>query len=136
MSVRNGGLMEELNSNWRLVALGVAHELRGSLQIITTSAFTAKQGSDPKALARIEKYAHRAQRIVEDLLALVATDLHRERTSLHDIQTAARDDIAATVKWEDPTAGGVLRVHPGLFARVLHVLYENAALANESVVTI
>lgn len=128
--------MEERDVDWRLVTLGIAHELRSSLQIITTSAFTPNR-ADP-TLARIEKHAHRAQRILEDLLAMATTaELVRERCVLGDVQSLARQDLtAATIRWVDNTESHAIQVHAGLFARVLHSLYENASQANPGGVTI
>ena len=130
----------------RLVVLGeiaaeVAHELRNVLQVISSSAFVARQEVDrgnasaaKPHVAKIERNARIAHGIVDDLMALARGEaLQREPIRVADAIAAARNDFAADAAvWDDAVDPNDLRVvaHPGLLARMLHVLYENAIHAS------
>jgi len=122
----------------RLVALGeiaaeVAHELRNVLQVISANVYLAKQDvtkSEPH-LGKIEKNARIAHGIVDDLMALARGDAaHAEPVTLVDVVLAAREALPEPppAAWQDQLSPPDLRIraHPGLLARLLHVLYENA----------
>lgn len=125
----------------RLVAIGeiaasVAHELRNALQNISSNVFLAKQDlarSGPH-LTRIERSARLAHGIVDDLMALAGgAPAHAAPVLLVEVVVAAREDLPPNaVTYDDhilPTPLEV-RAHPGLLARCLHVLYENAIAAS------
>jgi signal transduction histidine kinase len=130
----------------RLVVLGeiaaeVAHELHNVLQVISASAYVARQeaarGDAAAALphvAKIEKSARVAHGIVDDLMGLARGEmLHAEPVLVAELVLAARTDLepdAAT--WDDALEPQQLRVrgHPGLLIRLLHALYENAIQAS------
>jgi signal transduction histidine kinase len=130
----------------RLAALGeiaaeIAHELRNVLQIVSSSAYVARQEVDrgDAAAARphvtkVEKYARIAHTIVDDLMLLAGSDaLSPEPVLLVEVLVAARAEVAAgTAEWDDRLEPYDLRVHghAGLLARLLHVLYENAVAAS------
>ena len=121
----------------RLAAIGeiaaeVAHELRNVLQVISASAYLARQ--DPPGaeahIAKIERNARLAHAIVDDLMSLARGEpTHAEPMLVAELLVAARTDMPAGVaEWNDAlTPHDVrMRVHHGLFTRVLHALYENA----------
>jgi two-component system, NtrC family, sensor histidine kinase PilS len=121
----------------RLAALGeiaaeVAHELRNHLQVISTSAFVARQdpGASAPHIAKIERNARLAHVLVDDLMALARGDVADARpTLLADVLFAARADLdegAAT--WVDSLFPSDVRgrLHARLAARMFHALYENA----------
>jgi signal transduction histidine kinase len=121
----------------RLAAIGeiaaeVAHELRNVLQIISGSAFVARQ--DPaNALPHIEKIERSARlafSIVDDLMSLARGEpADTTPVLLAEVIVAARAEIVPeSVVWDDALSPADLRVraHAGLVARVLHALYENA----------
>lgn len=125
----------------RFIALGeiaaeIAHELRNVLQVITASAYLARQ--DPTAsaphIAKIEKNARMAHAIVDDLMSLARGEAaHAEPVLVYDVIVAARQEIAPDAAvWVDDIAPHSLRVraHAGLCTRLLHVLYENAIHAS------
>jgi signal transduction histidine kinase len=130
----------------RLVVVGeiaaeVAHELRNVLQIISASAYVARQetskGDADAALphiAKIERNARIAHAIVDDLMALARGEaLTPEPVLLAEVLLAARADVdQGSAQWEDVLSPRDLRVkaHPGLLVRLLHVLYDNAILAS------
>jgi signal transduction histidine kinase len=124
----------------RLVAIGeiaaeIAHELRNVLQLISTTAFLARQdpGQSLPHIERIERYARTAHGIVNDLMALARGEpAAAEPVLFAEVLVAARVDVdPEAASWEDVVVPASLRVraHPGLVARVLHVLYDNAILA-------
>ncbi len=119
------------------IAAEVAHELRNVLQVISASAYVARteagKGDAAAALphiGKIEKNARLAHAIVDDLMALARGEtLHSEPVLFAEILVAARADVAPeAAEWHDAVDPHDLRVraHPGLLARVLHVLYENS----------
>jgi signal transduction histidine kinase len=122
------------------VAAEVAHELRNVLQIISASAYVARQevdrgdcGAAKPHVAKIEKHARIAHAIVDDLMALARGEpLHSEPMLLVDAISAARDDLADGASWQDSLEPRDLRLraHPGLLTRLFHVLYENAIHAS------
>jgi signal transduction histidine kinase len=130
----------------RLIMLGeiateIAHELRNVLQIISANAYLARQhaskGDAEAALlhvTRVEKNAWTGHGIVDDLMALARGDAMRpEAVILTEAISMARAEFAPNLaRWEDAVvpSGLVVRAHPGLLVRLLHVLYENAIQAS------
>jgi signal transduction histidine kinase len=123
------------------IAAEVAHELRNVLQVISASAYVARQEAtkgDVSAtlphVAKIEKNARIAHNIVDDLMALARGEmLHSEPVLLAEILVASRDHLGPdAARWEDALEPHDLRVraHPGLLARLLHALYDNAIQAS------
>lgn len=121
----------------RLAAIGeiaaeIAHELRNVLQIISASAYVARQ--DPQAatpqIEKIERNARLAFSIVDDLMSLARGEpTDATPVMVAEVISRARTEIdpeAAT--WADAITPDDLRVrvHPGLFSRVFHSLYDNA----------
>ena len=137
---------DENETRERLVLVGeiaaeVAHELRNVLQIISGSAYVARQEVDRgDAVAarphvdKIERHARLAHAIVDDLMALARGEpLRSEPVLLAEVLVAARADLAASLaSWQDTIEPHDVRVraHPGLLARLLHLLYENAIHAS------
>ncbi len=122
------------------IATEIMHELRNVLQVISSSAYVTRQElerGDPEAarphVAKIERQARIAHSVVDDLMALARGEtLHPEPVLLADVMLAARADIGpGSARWDDRLDPRDLRVraHPGLFARLLHALYENAIQA-------
>lgn len=120
----------------RLAAIGeiaaeIAHELRNSLQLISANVYLARQdppGSEP-FLARIERNARLAHSIVDDLMALARGEPTRaEPVLLAEVLLAAREALPEPGGEMADEIGTELRVraHPGLLARLFHVLYDNA----------
>jgi signal transduction histidine kinase len=135
--VGNGGADD---GRERLAAIGeiaaeVAHELRNALQLISANAYLARQtpGDADACLAKIEKSARLAHGIVDDLMALARGEpAHAERVLFVDVLVASREDLPERgARYSDQIAPLqlVVRAHPGLLARCLHVLYENAIAA-------
>lgn len=132
----------------RLLLLGeiageIAHELRNTLQVVTTHAYLARQ--DPEAsspqiaahIAKIEKSARMAQSIVDDVLSLARGDpLRLESTTLEDVLALARSQSHAAVAWDDPKEPVPLDAHPLLLSRLFKVLFENAAQAGATRVSV
>jgi two-component system OmpR family sensor kinase len=122
------------------IAAEAAHELRNVLQVITSSAFVARQelgrgdGSSATAhVVKIERNAQLAHAIVDDLMALARGEALRcEPTALVEIVESARSDLGAAARFVDRIDPPDLRVcaHPALFARLMHALYENAVQAS------
>jgi len=114
------------------IAAEVAHELRNVFQIISASAYVARQAPAECAshLAKIERSARLGQSIVDDLMALARGEDRRiEATLLADVLGAARADIeAGAASFDDRVDPRLVRahVHAGLASRLFHVLYENA----------
>lgn len=123
------------------IAVEIAHELRNVLQVISTSAYVARQeitrggaGAALSHVAKIEKNARTAHAIVDDLMALARDEaIHSEQVVLAEATVAAREDLPADcARWEDRLEPLDLRVkaHPGLLVRLLHLLYDNAVQAS------
>jgi signal transduction histidine kinase len=123
------------------IAVEIAHELQNVLQIISTSAYVARQeiskGDSEAALlhvAKVERNARAAHAIVDDLMALARDEaLHAEPIILAEMIVAARAELpAGCAQWEDSLEPHDLRVraHAGLLVRLLHVLYDNAIQAS------
>ena len=127
---------EEEARHARLLVLGeisaeVIHELRNALQMVSANVFLAQK--DPAAsaphLVRIARSARIAHGIVDDLLALARGDAARcEPTLLSDILVLARELLpSGGPTHEDQVEDGLLvRAHPGLLARLIHALFDNA----------
>jgi signal transduction histidine kinase len=129
----------------RLAAVGeiaaeAIHELRSVLQTISASAYVAgvdvSRGDAVSArphIAKIERNARVAHAIVDDLMALARGEtVTKDPVLLADVIASARADLAAA-HWVDALEPSDLHLlaHPGLFARLLHVLYENALEASK-----
>jgi two-component system NtrC family sensor kinase len=123
------------------IAAEVAHELRNVLQVISASAYVARQettkgdaGAALPHIAKIERQARIAHGIVDDLMALARGEaLSDEPVLLAEVLLAARADLGhRSAQWEDAVDPHDLRIraHPGLLARLVHVLYDNAILAS------
>lgn len=123
------------------IAAEVAHELRNVLQIISASAYVARQEVDRgdsvaarPHVTKIERNARLAHAIVDDLMALARGEMLRsEPVLLVEVMVAARADLGDdAARWDDALDPRDVRVcaHPGLLARLLHVLYENAIHAS------
>ena len=121
----------------RLAAIGeiaaeVAHELRNVLQIISASAYVARQnpaGCLPH-VEKIERNARLAFSIVDDLMSLARGEpADTAPVLVAEVVVAARAQLEPdAASWEDIVSPADLRVraHAGLVARVLHALYDNA----------
>jgi two-component system, OmpR family, sensor kinase len=132
----------------RLLLLGeiageIAHELRNALQVVSTHAYLARQDPTSSAthIAKIEKSARLAQTIVDDVLSLARGEpLRLESTTLDEVIALARAQSAqkenASVVWEDPKEPHELVAHPLLLSRLFKVLFENAAQAGATRVTV
>jgi signal transduction histidine kinase len=123
------------------IAAEVAHELRNVLQVISASAYVARQesakgdaGAALPHIAKIERNARVAHGIVDDLMALARGEaLSDEPVLLAEVLLAARADLGhGSAQWEDLVDPHDLRIraHPGLLVRLVHVLYDNAILAS------
>jgi signal transduction histidine kinase len=123
------------------IAAEVAHELGNVLQIISASAYVARQEVDrgnadaaKPHVVKIEKHAREAHAIVQDVMALASGEpLRAEPVLLGEALVAARIHLAAdSAVYDDTLEPQDLRVlaHPALLARSLHTLYENAIHAS------
>ncbi len=119
------------------IAAEIAHELRNVLQVISASAYVARQeamrGDAASALPhvqKIEKNSRIAHSIVDDLMALARGETLRcEPVLLAEVVVASRAEIApGAADWQDSLEPRDLRVraHAGLLGRLMHVLYENS----------
>lgn len=136
-----GRTADDEGARERFIAIGeiateVAHELRNALQVITASAYLARQ--DPAASAphihKIEKNARLAHSIVDDLMSLARGEpTYAEPILLYDVLVAARAEIeSGAARWQDSIYPADVRVraHAGLATRLFHALYENAIHAS------
>jgi signal transduction histidine kinase len=117
----------------------IAHELRNALQVVSTHAYLARQ--DPAAsaahIAKIEKSARLAQSIVDDVLSLARGEpLRLEATTLAEVLALARAQTSTSLGWDDPTEPVSLDAHPLLLSRLFKVLFENAAQAGATRVSV
>jgi signal transduction histidine kinase len=123
------------------IAAEVAHELRNVLQVISASAYVARQdvarGDAAAALphvTKIERNATIAHAIVDDLMALSRGEpLCSEPVLVAEVLVASRAELVdGSARWQDSLEPHDLRVraHPGLMVRLLHVLYDNAIEAS------
>lgn len=124
-------------SRERLAAIGeiaaeIAHELRNVLQVISASAYLARQ-NPPASLPQVEKIERNARlafSIVDDLMSLARGEpADATPVLIAEVVARARAEIeTGTAAWEDAIApvGLCVRAHPGLLARALHALYDNA----------
>jgi signal transduction histidine kinase len=133
--VASGGGEDEARE--RLAVIGeiaaeIAHELRNHLQVISTSAYLARQDLSAAAphIAKVERNAREAQTIVDDLMSLARGEAARvEPVLFAEVLVAARADLDGTgAVYEDEVTPPSLRVraHGALLGRLLHTLYENA----------
>jgi signal transduction histidine kinase len=116
------------------IAAEVAHELRNVLQIISASAYVARQ-DPPNCLPHVEKIERNARlafSIVDDLMSLARGEpADTAPVLVAEVVVAARAEMeAGAAAWEDAFSPADLRVraHAGLVARALHALYDNAVL--------
>lgn len=111
------------------------------LQIISSSAYVARteidHGDAAAAhlhVARIERHARIAQGIIDDLMSLARGEpLAKEPVGFADLVATVRAEMPPdAAMWKDTIEPPALeiRAHPTLFARLLHVLYDNAAAAS------
>jgi signal transduction histidine kinase len=123
------------------IATEIAHELGNVLQVISGSAYVARQAlahGDPRAaLAQVEKLernARSAQALVDDLMSLARGESIRpEPVLLSGVLAASRLDLPpGSAQWLDALEPSDLRVraHAGLLATLLRVLYDNAIRAS------
>ena len=123
------------------IAAEIAHELRNVLQVISASAFVARQdvgrGDAQAALphvVKIERNARTAHAIVDDLMALARGErIHAEPLPLAELIAAARSDLPpGCAHWADLLTPPDLQVraHVRLLVRLLHGLYDNAIQAS------
>src|SRR5580658_3586016 len=123
------------------MAAEMAHELRNVLQTISSSAHVGRLavargdaiGAEPH-LAKIEKNASVAHSIVDDVMGLARGEpVDTQLTPFTEIIAAARTEVdPAAACWEDDAIprGLLVRAHPRLLARLLHVVYDNAIRAS------
>ena len=123
------------------IAAEVAHELRNVLQVISASAYVARQEADRASAAalphsrrssetRALAHAHRGR---SHVAGARRDRCDAEPVLLAEVVVAARAEIAAgaatgTTRSSPATCACVPT--PGLLARLLHVLYENAIHAS------
>jgi signal transduction histidine kinase len=123
------------------MAAEMAHELRTVLLTISSSAHVGRlavargdaHGAEPH-LAKIERNASAANEIVDDVMGLARGEpIDTQPASLVEIVAAARSELGfGSARWEDDAIppGLYVRAHLRLFARLLHIIYDNAILAS------
>lgn len=122
------------------IAIEIAHELQNGLQVISASAYLARQEAGKgnaeatlRHVSTIEKNARSAQGIVDDLMSLARGDAIRtESVLLAEAMVGARAELApGAADWDDRVpAEFFVRAHRGMLVRLLHALYENAVQAS------
>jgi signal transduction histidine kinase len=123
------------------MAAEMAHELRNVLLTISSSAhvgrLAAARGDAPGAephLVKIEKNASVAHNIVDDVMGLARGEpIDKQPAPLLEIVAAARAEVGVgAARWDDGAIpiGMLVHAHPRLFARLLHVIYDNAIRAS------
>jgi len=123
------------------IAAEVVHELRNVLQIIASSAYVVRceiDRADARAarphLERLEHHARIAQGIVDDLMGIARGEpLAKQAVAVSTLLSAARAEMPSDAAlWKDTIEPPSLeiRAHAALFARLLRVLYDNAARAS------
>ena len=128
------------------IAAEVAHELRNALQIVSANVYLARQNptTAESYLAKIDRSTRIAQKIVDDLMALARGEaVHAEPIPVVDLLPLGREEwlgLASggpTVTFTDAIEPAALtvRAHPGLVARLFHVLYDNAIKAKATRIT-
>ncbi len=135
MDVEDNGKRERLQAMGEIAA-EVAHELRNALQIISANVYLAKQGllQHSPPLEKIERAARLAHGIVDDLMALARGEPAAASPVLFvEVIVSAREDLPEQSATYDDRIQPLpleVRAHPGLLARCLHALYENAIKAS------
>lgn len=116
------------------IAAEIAHELRGPLAVIESSAFVARAVPSRAAseLEKIQRNARLSQRLIDDVLALARGEAAPDEAfPLAELLAEAREGLTDAARFVDEEGldGLSLTAPRGLLGRLLHALYENAVLA-------